>query len=245
MQYLSQVVVYAVKPYSEVIPAQVLSGKVLEGLNSHSVADAIRYFSGVQLKDYGGVGGLKTVDVRSMGSNHMGVFYDGIQLGNAQNGQVDLGKFSLDNIDEISLYHGQKSDIFQSAKDFGSAGNLYLRTKRPKFDPGKRDNLNITMRTGSFGLANPSIRWEHKLSRSLSLLANVEYTYATGQYHFRYRKFFSDHTLAWDTTAVRQNGDIQALRAEGGLFGALTDGQWMLKAYYYDSRRGIPGAKTI
>ena len=86
MQYLSQVVVYAQKPYNEVIPAQVLSGKVLEGLNSHSVADAIRYFSGVQLKDYGGVGGLKTVDVRSMGSNHMGVFYDGIQLGNAQNG---------------------------------------------------------------------------------------------------------------------------------------------------------------
>lgn len=242
MQYLSQVVVYAQKPYSEVIPAQVLSGKVLEGLNSHSVADAIRYFSGVQLKDYGGVGGLKTVDVRSMGSNHMGVFYDGIQLGNAQNGQVDLGKFSLDNIDEISLYHGQKSDIFQSAKDFGSAGNLYLRTRRPKFEADKRDNLNVTMRTGSFGLANPSIRWEHKLSRSLSLLANVEYTYATGQYHFRYRKLFSDKTVAWDTTAVRQNGDIQAFRAEGGLFGVVPDGRWMLKAYYYDSRKGIPGA---
>lgn len=242
MQYLSQVVVYAVKPYSEVIPAQVLSGKVLEGLNSHSVADAIRYFSGVQLKDYGGVGGLKTVDIRSMGSNHMGVFYDGIQLGNAQNGQVDLGKFSLDNIDEISLYNGQKSDIFQSAKDFGSAGNLYLRTKRPKFTPGKRDNLSVTMRTGSFGLANPSVRWEHKFNQHLSMIANAEYTYATGKYHFRYRKYFSDHTLAWDTTAVRQNGDINAFRLEGGLFGVLPEGRWMLKAYYYDSEKGIPGA---
>ena len=242
MQYLSQVVVYAVKPYSEVIPAQVLSGKVLESLNSHSVADAIRYFSGVQLKDYGGVGGLKTVDVRSMGSNHMGVFYDGIQLGNAQNGQVDLGKFSLDNIDEISLYHGQKSDIFQSAKDFGSAGNLYLRTKRPKFVPGKRDNLNVTFRTGSFGLVNPSLRWEHKFSNRLSLLFNTEYTRATGQYHFRYRKLFSDKTVAWDTTAVRKNGDIDALRLEGGLFGNVTDGQWMWKLYYYDSEKGIPGA---
>ncbi|MDY2671566.1 MAG: Plug domain-containing protein, partial [Sodaliphilus sp.] len=109
MQYLENVVVYAKKPYQEVIPAQTLSGKRLEGLNSHSVADAIRYFSGVQIKDYGGVGGVKTVDIRSMGTNHMGVFYDGIQLGNAQNGQIDLGKFSLDNIDEISLYNGQKS----------------------------------------------------------------------------------------------------------------------------------------
>jgi len=242
MQYLQNVVVYGRKPYAEVIPAQVLKGKALEGLNSHSVADAIRYFSGIQIKDYGGVGGIKTVDIRSMGTNHMGVFYDGIQLGNAQNGQIDLGKFSLDNIDEISLYNGQKSEIFQPARDYGSAGTIYLRTRKPVFKNGKRDNFNFTMRTGSFGLANPSVRWEHKLSRSVSLSLNAEYTYATGQYHFRYRKKFSDGTLAWDTTAVRKNGDVQAFRAEGALFGAMTDGRWNAKFYYYDSERGIPGA---
>ena len=158
MQYLENVVIYATKPYREVIPAQTLSGTRLQGLNSHSVADAIRYFSGVQIKDYGGVGGVKTVDIRSMGTNHMGVFYDGIQLGNAQNGQIDLGKFSLDNIDEISLYNGQKSQIFQPARDFGSAGTIYIRTHRPRFEEGKTDNFNITLRTGSFGLANPSVR---------------------------------------------------------------------------------------
>ncbi len=242
MQYLRNITIYAVKPYAEVIPAQVLGGKQLEVLSSHSVADAVRYFSGIQIKDYGGVGGLKTVDMRSMGSNHMGIFYDGIQLGNAQNGQIDLGKFSLDNVEEISLYNGQKSEIFQSARDYGSAGSIYLRTKRPKFKAGKRDNLNVTMRTGSFGLANPSVRWEHKFGKSLSMSLNAEYTYATGQYHFRYRKLFSDGTLAWDTTAVRKNGDIQALRLEGGLFGSSASAQWNAKVYYYDSERGIPGA---
>ena len=89
--------------FKEVIPSQKLSGKELQNLNSHTVADALRYFSGVQLKDYGGVGGIKTVNIRSMGTNHMGVFYDGIELSNAQNGQVDLGMYSLDNIEEISL----------------------------------------------------------------------------------------------------------------------------------------------
>ena len=93
MQYIQNVIIYGRRPYEDVIPAQELTGKQLEGLNSHSVADAVRYFAGVQLKDYGGVGGLKTVDIRSMGTNHMGVFYDGIQIVNAQNGQVDLGKF--------------------------------------------------------------------------------------------------------------------------------------------------------
>ena len=82
----------------EVLPVQTLSGAQLQRLSSVSVADALRYFAGVQIKDYGGVGGLKTVNVRGMGSQHVGVFYDGIQLGNAQNGQIDLGRFSLYNM---------------------------------------------------------------------------------------------------------------------------------------------------
>lgn len=90
------------------IPVQELSGERLQRLNSHNVADALRYFSGIQIKDYGGVGGLKTVNIRSMGTNHVGVFYDGIELGNAQNGTVDLGRFSLDNMESVTLYNGQK-----------------------------------------------------------------------------------------------------------------------------------------
>ncbi len=242
MQHLQNVIVYGRKPYDEVIPAQMLTGKQLEGLNSQSVADAVRYFSGVQLKDYGGVGGLKTIDIRSMGTNQMGVFYDGIQIVNAQNGQVDLGRFSLDNIEAVALYNGQKSNIFQSAHDFGTAGSLYMQTKRPHFSDGRRNNFNVTFRTGSFGLVNPSLRWEHKLNRHVSLSFNAEYTYATGQYHFRYHKVFSDGTLAWDTTAVRKNGDVHALRLEAGAYGVFSRGRWDAKLYYYDSEKGIPGA---
>ncbi|OAV67273.1 vitamin B12/cobalamin outer membrane transporter [Bacteroidales bacterium Barb6XT] len=241
VQHLQGVEIVADR-YREVIPSQRLSGAALEALNSFSVADAVRYFSGVQMKDYGGIGGLKTVDIRSMGTNHMGVFYDGIQLGNAQNGQIDLGKFSLDNIEEISLYNGQKSEIFQSAKDFGSAGTIYLRTQRPRFAGGKKTNLKAFFRTGSFDLVNPSVLWEQKLSGNIGASFNAEYIYSSGKYKFRYRKVFENGTTAWDTTAVRQNGDIHALRLEGGLNGFLEQGKWNLKTYYYDSERGIPGA---
>ena len=61
-------------------------------------------------------------------------------------------------------------------------------------------------------------------------------------HRFRYRKVFPDGTVAWDTTAVRRNGDIHALRLEGSLFGSLDGGRWQAKAYYYDSDKGIPGA---
>ena len=129
--------------FKEMTPVQRLSGKELEKLNSYSVADALRHFTGVQLKDYGGVGGIKTIDIRSMGANHVGVFYDGIQLGNAQNGQIDLSMYSLDNIDELAVYNGQKGEIFQPAKDFGSAGMLYIRSRRPKFENGKNYHLKV------------------------------------------------------------------------------------------------------
>ena len=235
-------VVREYKPYIEVIPAQKIAGEDLQRLNSLSVADAVRYFSGVQLKDYGGVGGVKTLDIRSMGTNHMGVFYDGIQLGNAQNGQFDLGKFSLDNIEEVSLYNGQKSEIFQPAKDFGSAGTIYLRTRRPKFEGNNRTNVKVLFRTGSFGLVNPSFLIEHKICNGVSGSFNAEYIDANGKYRFRYKKVFSDGSLAWDTTATRSNGDLFSLRLEGGLYGAIKRGKWNIKAYYYDSERGIPGA---
>lgn len=239
---LDEVTVSARRREEPVIPVQKLQGVRLEGLSTQSVADAVRYFSGVQLKDYGGVGGLKTVDVRSLGTNHLGVFYDGIEIGNAQNGTVDLGKFSLDNIEEIALYNGQKSEIFQPAKDFGSAGTLYIKTRRPKFEGSKRYNVHITMKAGTFGLANPSVLYEQKITDNIHFSANLEYTYAHGRYHFRYRKLLPDGSVAWDTTAVRQNGDVNAWRAEAGFFGYLPEGKWHLKGYFYDSEKGIPGA---
>lgn len=238
---LDEVVVVADR-YREVIPTQSLSGEKLESLSSLSVADAIRYFSGVQIKDYGGVGGLKTVDIRSMGSNHLGVFYDGIEIGNAQNGTVDLGKFSLDFIEQISLYNGQKSQIFQSAKDFGSSGSVYLRTRRPRFADEKKTNIVAYLRTGSFHLANPSVLWEQKISDNISMSANAEYLYSSGKYKYRYTKRNADGSIAHDTTAIRQNGDIRSLRLEGGFNGYIPLGSWNVKGYLYHSEKGLPGA---
>lgn len=226
----------------EIIPAQMITGEDLERLNSQSVADALRYFSGVQVKDFGGIGGIKTINIRSMGSHHVGIFYDGIQLGNAQNGQIDLGRYSLDNIEEIQLYNGQKSNIFQGAKDFGSSGTIYIRTKRPRWSGNEKYHITGQFKTGSFGLINPEIVWEQRLSRTISLSASSSFTHANGKYKFHYRRLNLDKTVAYDTTATRHNSDIDAFRAEASLFGFLSSGSWSTKAYFYNSERGIPGA---
>lgn len=218
-------------------PLQILSGEELQRLNSLSVADAVRYFSGVQLKDYGGIGGLKTINVRSMGSHHTAVFYDGIQLGNAQNGQVDLGKFSLDNIEEIELYNGQKSTIFQSARGFASGSSLYINARQPDFEDGRTDKLKATVKGGSFGLINPSLLWQHKIGSNVYSAVSAEWKKASGRYKFRVREY------GYDTTAVREDGGIEAMRLELGLNGKLPDSsQWTVKLYGYNDKQGLPGA---
>lgn len=239
---LNEVVVLGSSRHS-VIPSQQLQGEELQRLNSLSVADALRFFAGVQLKDYGGVGGIKTVNIRSMGTNHVGVFYDGIQLSNAQNGQVDLGMFSLDNMQAISLYNGQKSQIFQSAKDFNSAGSIYMWTRRPMFADSVNYHLKATLKTGSFDLVNPALLIELRLSDKVSASFSGEWLSSSGKYKFRYRrKAVMTDEIMYDTTAVRQNGDVRATRMEGSLFGTISGGEWMLKAYNYTSERGVPGA---
>ncbi|MCW3467302.1 TonB-dependent receptor plug domain-containing protein [Chitinophaga nivalis] len=220
-----------------VTPVQTLTGKKLERLNSLSVGDAIRYFSGVQLKDYGGVGGLKTINVRSMGSHHTTVFYDGMMIGNVQNGQVDLSKFSLDNIAEISLYNGQKNNIFQPARAFSAGNVLFLQSKIPVFNEGETIHGKVSVKTGSSGLINPAILWQQKINKRITATVSTEWINANGRYKF--------HLIGpdYDSLLVRQNGNVNAFRAEAALNGVLRDSStWNLKYYYYSSARGLPGA---
>ena len=227
--------------FKDVIPSQTLTGKELEKLNSLSVADALRYFSGLQVKDYGGVGGIKTVNIRSMGSQHLGVYYDGIELGNAQNGQIDLGQFSLDNVEEITLYNGQKSSLMQTASDYGNAGSVYIRTRRPVFW-NKNDNFRAKVKYGISNMLQLGALWEHKFSNRLSASFNLGTLTSDGRYKFRYKRNNYDGTTAYDTTAVRENGDVQTIRLEGNLHGLIERGSWTAKVYHYQSNRGIPGA---
>ena len=237
--------------YHETITPQTLKGEDLSKVNAHTVADALRFMSGVQLKDYGGIGGLKTVNLRSLGSQHVGIYYDGIELGNAQNGVIDLGQFSLDNIEEVSVYQGQRSAIMQTASDFANAGSIYIKTtshlgKRSKRERGneatKSHYLKTKIQSGSSNLLRLSALFESNLNKNLLLSANAECLSTNGKYEFRYRRRNHDGSIAYDTTATRQNGDVQALRVEVNLYGNIVNGHWQAKAYTYHSSRGIPGA---
>lgn len=218
---LSNVVCVGERPHY-LTPSQTLSGDNLQNLSTSSVADALKYFSGVQIKDYGGLGGLKTVNVRSLGSQHVGIYLDGIRITNAQNGQVDLGKYSLSNMESVSLYNANKNERLQSASEYASAATVYMQTKRPD-----RTTYSVEYGNGSFGLN----KLKGYFSLKNLLFVDAEYQHTDGDYEFRFK------SASEDTIGKRHNSDITFYRLEAAGFykGFSTH------VYYYNSKRGLPG----
>lgn len=111
------------------VPIQTMSRQDISQLGIQNMADAVRRFAGANVKDYGGIGGLKTVSIRNMGAAHTAVSYDGVAVSNCQAGQIDIGRFSLDNVSMLSLAIGQSEDLLQSARLYASAGVLGIETE--------------------------------------------------------------------------------------------------------------------
>lgn len=217
-------------------PLQVIDNTEIKRIGILSVSDAVRRFSGVTVKDYGGIGGMKTVSIRGMGAQHTAVSYDGVTMSNVQSGQIDISRFSLDNISMISLSIGQSDDIFQPARSYASAGLLQISTLNPIFTD-KIYKLNIEAKTGSFGLFNPYLYYAQKLSKKFSLSANGSWERADGRYKFEYEN--ADKI----EERKRKNSDINAWRSEVNIYGDLgRSGELKFKANYYDSERGLPGS---
>ena len=228
--------------YGSVVVPQRISEKDLKA--SANLSEAIRRFSGVQIRDYGGAGGLKTINVRSLGSEHTGVFIDGLQVDNAQNMQVDLGRFGTDNLQCVSLFNGQKASLLQSAKEYASASTVYLETARPVFGSG-RSNHRFWLRGGSFGTFSPGMTFERLSGSGISMRLTGEAVNSDGQYRFHVSDFRQtpDGTMAgYDTVMTRQNCDLQSARIEWQLFsGKNSVSDWNIHAYYFGSERGLPG----
>ena len=115
-----------------------IDNAMIEKVVTVSVGDLAKYIAGVNVKDYGGIGGLKTISVRGLGSNHSAVIYDGISITDFQTGQVDLSKFSSSNIKEISLFNGQSYSLLQPARALASSNAFFIETIKPSFDSSQR-----------------------------------------------------------------------------------------------------------
>ena len=225
---------------SSATSVQVFRKEDLKNMGLQNMGDAVKRFAGTNVRDYGGIGGIKTVSVRNLGAAHTAVSYDGVAISNTQAGQIDIGRFSLDNVSSLSLAIGHEDQMLQSARLFASAGVLNIETEKPHFDDGRNSFTQIQMRGGSFGYLTPSLRHWQKLGERTRLSVDANYQRAHGEYPFELKNG------QLTTREKRINSDIEVLQGEANLFHTFRDeGELNVKAYYYHSERGLPGAVIL
>lgn len=229
-----EVVADVVDKNQQTVPVQALSHDDVERLGLENVADAAKRMAGLQVQDYGGLGGLKTVSVRGLGAKHTMVCYDGVAITDAQSGQVDVGRFALDNVRELAFAVGQGDDIFQPARAFASAGTINIRTGRPR-----SSQMSVKVKGGSFGQAGVLLLRERVFCDKWSYSAAVNMQHATGDYPFTLVNGYEV------SKRKREGSDIKSLAVEGNLFGNFEHGALSVKFYYFDSERGLPGAVNL
>jgi vitamin B12 transporter len=217
------------------IPTQVLGRSDLA--NSLSIADALKQLAGVFVKDYGGVGGLKTVSVRSLGANHTAVLYDGLILGEAQGGQTDLGKLSIDNnIDQVQLSNSSAIEILLPARAFASASLITIKNNNPILLKNEKNALQIKLQQGSFGYYATAISYKTILNKKIQTSLHALVQYSKSDYPFK--SYENNQTIE-----KRKNSDIKTQKIEYDLlFNKNIRNTIKLKAYWYHSNRGLPGA---
>lgn len=132
------------------MPKQIITSTEIENMGIQNIADALRRFAGTNVKDYGGLGGMKTVSVRNMGAAHTGVAYDGVSVSNCQAGQIDIGRFSIDDIRQLSLSVGQNDDLLQSARLLSSGSVVLIQTMQPTFNLRRPYSLRTSLRVGQW-----------------------------------------------------------------------------------------------
>ena len=221
------------------IPVQSFSGDDIRLMGLQNLADAVKKFAGTSVKDYGGIGGMKTVSVRNLGAQHTAVSYDGIVVSNTQAGQIDIGRFSLDNVSLLSMAVGQSSDMLQSARHYASAAVMGISTAQP-LPADKSSLLRIGLSGGSWGQINPKVRLWQRLSGSSVLSINADYMRADGTYPYTLVNGLES------TRERRENSGISQWHVEGNVNTSFSDSSRLdVKAYYYRSSRGLPGSVIL
>lgn len=225
-------------------PVQVVSDTDIERINATQLSDALRGISSLVVRDYGGVGGVKTVSARGLGSQFSTLTLDGVAVSDCQNGQVDLGRYMLDNVDHISFANGNTDNIFQTARSFAAGNVINVQSKKPRVNKWNKTDMKLRLEGGSFGLINPSILWNQYINDDLTISLSANYMQSDGDYPFTL--YYTNSRNDSSSREYRKNSEVKMGMADLRIFYTPTQNQILTtKIHYNQSYRNLPGPTTF
>ncbi len=210
------------------LPVSVLSAAEMERSGAVQIGEALVYVPGVFIRDYGGLGGLKTVSLRGSSASQTAVFIDGVKINSVQNGLTDMSVFPTSMVESVEVVRGGESALF-GASAVGGAVNIR------SLSPGGKRLLRVTSSAGSFGEIGLGGVLRLPVDSTM-LLAGGEYRTSQGDYPFDFTEFGATRTVR------RENGDFT--NASGVLAWSAAPSGWNIRTHLLGrtTRRGVPGA---
>lgn len=200
-------------------------------------SEALRHFGGIAVRDYGGVGGLKTVSVRGFGAQHTNVIIDGIPLSDLQSGTADLGLNNFVRHYNITVSLIDNENIFKSAGQMVAAGSIEMNSEYKRLE-NQPFSIGGQLRYGSFNTLGAQLFYEQKAGRKVRFGAGLDYLHSDGDYPYE-----SPGTPG--LTRRRTGGGVSRLRPELDLNVALGDGALKAKVLADFAERGLPGPALL
>lgn len=221
-------------------PTQVLTAADLEKTSSTQLSDAVRQLSGITLKDFGGIGGIKTMSARGLGSQFSSLAIDGITVSDCQNGQIDLGRYLLGNSAYLSFSNGQHDTPLQSARAYAAGNIVNLETHQPEFREGEWYNIHLGMEAGSYNMYAPTLTWEHRINDRLSYSIWGNYLTSKGDYPFTL--YYTATKTDSSSVEKRQNSEMWMATGDANIFYNISTKHYLTaKVHYMQGRHNLPG----
>lgn len=195
--------------------------------------DALRRLAGVNLRDYGGAGGLKTVSVRGLGASHTAVAYNGLCVSDMQQGQTGLQRFNTDRMEALELQTLDAVRLLCPVRNLAPAV-IYLQGIAP--DTLRKGTHGLASLTcGSWGAWRPSLYLSQRVGEKTWLSMGGEYFRAKNDYPFTVENGVASQRMR------RTNSRMNSGTGEAGILHLFKKSQLETTLYYYQSARSLPG----
>lgn len=216
-------------------PTQLLTAERMEESGITTLSQAVTQLSGVTLKDYGGVGGMKTISARGLGSQFSTLSIDGIAVTDCQNGQIDLGRYPLSDAQLVGFAQGQFSQNLQSARSLAAGNVLNMETTLP----GDTLQGRLSLEAGSFGYLSPTLLLRQRINSHWAYSLWGNRTQSRGNYPFTLHYTVSGQ----DSTSQerREHSGVEATAMEGNIFWNHDSQDLRIKVRHSQSEHELPG----
>lgn len=213
---------------------QSLDEREISNSNSEDIGGLLHKFTGITVKNYGGVGAIKTISFRGVSGTHTGIVLDGFLLQNNQIGQVDLSTLTTENLQQIKFVNGLNAEELAPVSAMNLGNYLSLSSFESTF-PREDVSLRTQSKFGSFGYLDNYFAIKQRLSRCFYSISG-RYRVYRGDFDYSFKNGYQS------LISNRINNDIK----DGGVkltFGSLIGSSSRILTTYQNNgfTKGLPG----